>query len=262
MSVSTDQVQTRWAAPDQGDAASLILGDSYHPGGRALTRRLACLLHLESGERVLDLASRTSMTACFLAAEFGVAVDGVRFANDTTARANAKATQLGVSDRVRFHLGTPEHLPFADASVDAVVSNCAFSTVPDLQLVASEMARVLRPGGRVGITDVTVDPAHQNPGLDSLAGSICCIAGVWSVTDHKQLLEAAGFQVVLTERHDHALSTMIKMIDARLTVLAVTKAPLPDLVDLDKVRDKLNLAARAVSDQIAAFSLFVAQKPA
>jgi hypothetical protein len=127
-----------------------------------------------------------------------------------------------------------------------------------MQLVASEMARVLRPRGRVGVIDVTVNGAHLNPGLDALAGSLSCIAGAWSVTDHRQLLEAAGLRVALTERHDHALSTMIKMIDARLTVLTVTNAAPPNGVDVGTVRDMISLAACAVSDEVAGYSLLVA----
>ncbi|HEX9530119.1 MAG TPA: hypothetical protein VF954_03205, partial [Acidimicrobiales bacterium] len=79
------------AAGYQSDAVALILGESYHPGGTALTRRLAQALGLRPGERIADVASGPGTTALLLAAEFGVDVDGIDLAAASVAAANARA---------------------------------------------------------------------------------------------------------------------------------------------------------------------------
>src|SRR5262249_46583504 len=132
----------------QQDAVALILGESYHPGGLALTGHLAEVLQLGPGQRVLDVASGLGPTAFLLASEFGAEVDGVDLGEQSVASANLKAADQGVADRVRFHVGDAERLPFDDATFDVVVSECAFCTFPDKATAASEMARVLKPGGQ------------------------------------------------------------------------------------------------------------------
>jgi SAM-dependent methyltransferase len=258
--VNAEELKVCCASAYQHDAVALILGDSYHPGGLALTRHLGRALDLHPGERVLDIASGPGTTAFCLAAGFGTAVDGVDLSEDLVAAANAKAIEAGVADRVHFHIGDAERLPLPDRSVDAVVCECAFCTFPDKATAASELARVLKPGGRVGITDVTLDPTRLDPELASLAGWVACLADARPVAEYCNLLEEAGLRVTLTEPHDNALAKMIAMIDARLAVFAMTGAPGLQGVDLDAVREKVKVAARAVDRGVAGYSLIVAHK--
>jgi len=258
--MNPDEIASCCATAYQHDAVALILGDSYHPGGLDLTRRLAVALGFKGGERVLDIASGPGTTAFCFASEFGVTVDGVDLGDQTVAAANAAAAELGFADRVSFRVSDVERLPFGDASVDAVVCECAFCLFPDKKGAAREMARVLRPGGRVGITDVTLDPERLNPELASLAGWVACIADARPVATYAQLLESAGLRVTLTERHDQALARMIEMIDARLAAFAMLDAPAFRGIDIDTVRAKVAVAAKAVRDGVAGYSLLVAQK--
>ena len=122
------------------------------------------------------------------------------------------------------------------------------------------MARVLRRGGRVGITDVTLDRVRLAPELASLAGWVACLADARPVADHRRLLESAGLRVTLTEPHDDALAKMIEKIDARLTALAMIKPPVLRGIDIDDVRDKVAMAANAVREGTAGYSLIVAGK--
>jgi ubiquinone/menaquinone biosynthesis C-methylase UbiE len=209
---------------------------------------------------VLDVASGPGSTAFLLASEFGVDVDGVDLGDLTVAKANLAAAEQGVSGRVRFHLGDAERIPLPDASVDAIVCECAFCTFPDKATAASEMARILKPGGKVGITDVALDPARLDAELQTLAGWVACIADARPVAQYVELLADAGLKVTLTEAHDDALAAMVDQIDARLRAFRMVKVPALAAIDFDVALDRTALAARAVGDGIAGYSLLVAEK--
>ena len=246
----------------QSDVVALILGESYHPGGLELTRRLARSLGLRSGQKVLDVASGPGATAFLLAAEFGVEVEGVDLGEQSVAKANAKAAEQGIEQQVRFTVGDAEALPLADASVDAVVCECAFCTFPDKATAARELARVLRPGGRLGITDVALDPTRLDDELRSMAGWVACLADARPLDEYVSLLEAEGLRVTLTEHHDQALARMIDQIDARLVAFRMAKVAALESIDFDQARSRVASAARAVEAGIAGYKLLVAEKPA
>ena len=255
-----DNIKSCCAAAYQRDAVALILGESYHPGGLDLTRRLGRSLGLESGDRVLDVASGPGSTALLLAEEFGAAVEGVDLGEQSVANANALSAQRGLADRVRFRVGDAERLPLDDASVDAVVCECAFCTFPDKATAAAEMARVLRPGGRVGITDVVVDRGRLDAELQTLAGWVACLADARPVEEYTELLAGAGLRVTYRESHDEALARMIEQIDARLIAFRMARVPGLEGIDFDVARERTALAARAVQDGVAGYSLLVAEK--
>jgi ubiquinone/menaquinone biosynthesis C-methylase UbiE len=258
-SPTPDAVKACCAAAYEHDLVALLLGESYHPGGLDLTRRLARALELRPGERVLDVACGPGATACLLAGEFGVHVDGVDLGPASLERARAAAAQGGLDGQVDFHLGDAERLPFGDAAFDAVICECAFCTFPDKATAAAEFARVLRPGGRVGITDVTLDAARLDPRLATLAGYIACIADARPASEYAALLAAAGLSVAVSEPHDDALARMIEMIESRLRAVTMLGS-LGDAVDVDVVLGYTEAAARSVSDGVAGYHLLVARK--
>jgi len=258
-----DEIKSCCAAVYGQDAVALLLGESYHPGGLALTRRLAGVLGLRRGDRVADVACGPGTTACALAAEYHVTVDGVDLGESTLERASAAAEVAGLSGTVRFQLGDAERLPLPDDTFDALVCECAFCTFPDKTAAAAEFARVLRPGGRVGITDVTVAETGLPQELTSLAAWVACIADARSIREYTAILAGAGLRTTRTESHDEAVARMIDQIEARLRVLRMT-APdrLADLgVDADAVLHYAALARQAVADGILGYALVVAQKP-
>ncbi len=260
VAADAEDVKLCCATAYQHDAVALILGESYHPGGLDLTRRVARTIELRPGDRVLDVASGPGTTAFLLASEFGVEVDGVDLGDLTVAKANATAASEGLGEQVRFHLGDAERIPLPDASVDAVVCECAFCTFPDKKTAAAEMARVLKPGGRVGITDVALDPARLDAELKTLAGWVACLADARPVAEYVELLAGAGLTVTHTEAHDDALARMIDQIDARLVAFRMAKVAALESIDFDTARERAALAARAVADGIAGYSLLVAHK--
>ncbi|MGH8827419.1 MAG: class I SAM-dependent methyltransferase, partial [Jiangellaceae bacterium] len=149
------QVKTCCATGYSSDAVGLLLGFSYHPGGTTLTRRLLDLLDLRPGQRLVDVASGVGTSSLLAAADYGVIVDGVDLSNANVKLASGAAVATDLADRATYHLGDAEALPLEDGRYDAVICECALCTFPDKATAAREMARVLRPGGRVGISDIT-----------------------------------------------------------------------------------------------------------
>ncbi|WP_199431160.1 class I SAM-dependent methyltransferase [Qaidamihabitans albus] len=256
------EIKACCAASYGSDAVALLLGESYHPGGLSLTRRLAERLRLRSGHRVVDVAAGPGATARLLAADYDVTVDGVDLGEEGIARARAATEQAGLAAQVRFHLGDAERIPLPDGGFDAVVCECAFCTFPDKAMAAAEFARVLRPGGRVGITDVTIAGHGLPQELTTLTAWVACIADARPLDEYVALLEAAGLRAVHTEHHDEALIRMIDEIEARLRLLRMT-APrrLADAgVDVDAVLRHTTLAREAVTDGVLGYALLIAEK--
>ncbi len=157
---------------------------------------------LKPGETVLDLGSGAGID-CFLAArEVGPAgrVIGVDMTHDMLARARALATKLGAAN-VEFRLGEIEHLPVADASVDAIISNCVVNLSPAKLQVFREALRVLRPGGRLVVSDLVLT-RELTPELRRSAELYAgCVAGASLEGEYLALLREAGFaEVTVLER--------------------------------------------------------------
>lgn len=254
-----DSIKACCAAIYQHDLVALVLGESYHPGGVELTRHLARTLGLRPGQRVLDVASGPGTTALLLAEEFGVQVDGVDLGETSVARAWALAAERGIEHRVRFHVGDAERIPFDDATFDAVICECAFCTFPAKPVAAAEFARVLRSGGRLGLTDVTLEPARLDPQLATLAGYVACLADARPAAEYETLLAAAGLSTLVSEAQNEALAAMVAQIEARVRTLSILKLP-GVTFDLDAVIGYLAAAGGAVNDGTAGYHLLVAEK--
>jgi arsenite methyltransferase len=257
------EIKACCAASYGNDAVALLLGESYHPGGLSLTRRLADRLRLRSGQRVVDVAAGTGATARLLAVDFDVLVEGVDLGEATVARARALNDEAWLAGKVRIHVGDAERLPLPDNVFDAVVCECAFCTFPDKATAANEIFRVLRPGGRVGITDVTVAEGHLPPELTTLAAWIACIADARPLGEYTAILESAGLRAVHSESHDDALVRMIDEIEARLRLLRMTApARLAEAaVDVDAALRYTTLARKAVEEGQIGYALLIAEKP-
>ncbi|QOV41564.1 methyltransferase domain-containing protein [Streptomyces ferrugineus] len=258
-----DDLKACCAAAYSSDAVTLLLGDSYHPGGTTLTRRLADTLGLVPGNRVLDVASGRGTTALLLADAYGVHVDGVDYSPANTALAQGAAAATGLTERVAFTTGDAEQLPYPDGAFDAVICECALCTFPDKTKAAAEFARVLSPGGRLGITDVTAAPDRLPPELITLTARIACIADARPPAEYTHLLATAGLRTTRTERHDQAMLRMIDQIEARLNLLRLTA---PDRLtaaglDLNATPAILTATRTAVSAGTLGYTLLVAEKP-
>jgi ubiquinone/menaquinone biosynthesis C-methylase UbiE len=159
---------------------------------------------LRPGERVLDLGSGGGIDVLLSAQRVGPEgfAYGLDMTEDMLELARRNATEAGVTN-VQFLHGTIEDVPLPDGSIDVVISNCVVNLSPDKAAVVAEVRRVLRPGGRVGISDIVADDAlspQQRAERGSWAG---CIAGALSVGELEQLLRDEGFVAIsITRTHE------------------------------------------------------------
>jgi arsenite methyltransferase len=263
VSAEPSEIKACCAATYGQDAVALVLGECYHPGGLALTRRLALALRLRAGQRVVDVAAGPGASARLLAAEYAVTVDGVELGESTVQRARSATVAAGLSGSIRFHVGDAERLPLPDAIADAVVCECAFCTFPDKATAAAEFARVLRPGGRVGITDVTVTERGLPAELRTLAAWVACLADARPLAQYTEILAAVGLRTGYVEAHDDAMARMVDQIEARLRVLRMTAADRLAAagVDVDAVLRYAALAKQAIADELIGYRMLIAEKP-
>jgi arsenite methyltransferase len=190
---------------------------------------------LRPGERVLDLGSGGGIDVLLSAKRVGP--DGRAFGVDMTdemlALALRNAAEAGATN-VEFLKGHIEALPLPADSIDVVISNCVVNLAADKPAVFREIARVLRPGGRLGITDIVADDA-LSPAERAERGSYTgCIAGALSVSEFREGLEAVGLaDVSIAPTHavaDGMVSAIVKATkpaDARPAVDMTARAALP-----------------------------------
>ncbi len=210
----------------QSDTLALALGYSATelaaiPEGSNLG--LSCgnptaLASLKPGETVLDLGSGAGFDVFIAASKVGAAgrAIGVDMTREMVAKARANAAafrrRTGL-DNVTFHLAQIEQLPLPDASVDVVISNCVLNLSPDQPAVWREIARVLRPGGRVSISDLVLLRPLPDPVKSQVAAYVGCIAGASLLANVERMAQEAGLETISIETHGEAINAMLDPTD-------------------------------------------------
>ncbi len=192
-----------------GDAAATAVGYSKDelatlPEGANLG--LGCgnptaFAQLRPGETVLDLGSGAGID-CFLAAQrVGPTgrVIGVDMTPEMLERARANAAKVNATN-VEFRQGFIESLPVEDESVDVVISNCVINLSPDKPAVFREIARVLKPGGRVHVSDIVLNGELPDEVKQYGEAYSACVSGAWQKNDYLGAIAAAGLKDVTLER--------------------------------------------------------------
>jgi arsenite methyltransferase len=187
---------------------------------------------LHEGERVLDLGSGGGIDVLLSARRVGPTgrALGLDMTDEMLALAQRNAAEAGVAN-VEWLKGQIEAIPLPAASIDVVISNCVVNLAADKAAVFREIARVLRPGGRIGITDVVADDALTPEQRAERGAWADCVAGALSFAEYRSGLEAAGLaDVSLTVGHrvgDGLYSAIVKAVkpaDAAVPLAATAVA--------------------------------------
>jgi SAM-dependent methyltransferase len=183
------------------------------------------------GETVLDLGSGAGIDAFLAAREVGARgrVIGVDMTPAMLARARENAAKGGFTN-VEFRLGEIEHLPVADATIDVIISNCVINLSPEKPLVFREAWRVLRPGGRMVVSDIVLTRPLPDAVRKSVEAYVGCVAGASMKEEYLRLVREVGFEgVEVVEEKSFG-------VGAELLPDAVTEAGAWDAVRSVKVR--------------------------
>ncbi|MBA4392297.1 MAG: arsenite S-adenosylmethyltransferase [Desulfobacca sp.] len=203
---------------------------------------------LQEGETVVDLGSGAGFD-CFLAAK-AVGKSGKVIGVDMTPEMLDKAREnnrKGDYPQVEFRLGEIENLPVADNTADIVISNCVINLSPHKERVFAEAFRVLKPGGRLMVSDIVLLEELPAPIKDSIAAYIGCVGGAVKKEGYLQALRAAGFMEV--------------------RIMDETKFPVKELIshpaarEVSVSRDALEATVEQLAHSIASLQVY-AVKPA
>lgn len=171
---------------------------------------------LKEGEVVLDLGSGGGFD-CFLAraqvGETGLVI-GVDMTPEMIKLARKNAEKSGYTN-IEFRLGEIEHLPVADSSVDVIISNCVINLSLDKKQVFKDAFRVLKPGGRLSISDVVAIKQLTPEIKQDLVLISCCIGGAENVEDLRAMLEDVGFQEIILQPKDNSKEIVEKWVPGR-----------------------------------------------
>ena len=207
-------------ADDTGVFGSALYADTEDAPDSAVGASLGCgvptaVADLHEGETVLDLGSGAGADVLISARRVGPTgrAIGLDMTDEMLDLARANAAEAGI-ENVEFLKGYIEQMPLADDSVDVVISNCVINLSGDKPAVIREAARLLRPGGRLAISDVIADEDMDEATRADMAAWTGCIAGALTEAEFRGTLKAAGFdeiEIRETHRvHGHAVAAIVR----------------------------------------------------
>ena len=244
-------------------AARWLLGESFHPGGLDLTARLADLMNIGPASRVLDVGSGLGASTVHLAKTLGCETVGVTLESVGVASGVDRARREGVGKLASFIQGDIQQVELEGCSFDDALMECVLSIVPDKRMALQRVHAALRPGGLLGITDVTVD-GRLPPELDGLAAVVACVGSTLSLDGYASLAAEEGLTVERIEALPDTAVSFLKDLETKLLVAQVAGGlgglEVPrELLDLAK--GVLAAAQKAASEGVLGYGLLIARKP-
>lgn len=183
---------------------------------------------LRAGEVVVDLGCGGGLDVLLAAPKVGPTgkAIGIDMSQEMIGLARRNAAKSSVSN-VEFHLSTIDKLPLADATVDCVISNCVINLAPDKSAVLRDVFRVLKPGGRVAVSDIALKQTLPGEVAANLSAYVGCIAGAIPIEEYRQTLRDAGFDAVEVIDTGADLNAYAKAENAACCVPAPAEGGLP-----------------------------------
>ncbi len=252
------EFKTCCASLYQDQLLQFLLGPSLHPGGLRSTGRLADAVRLSSDDTALDIASGLGETARFLEGKYGCKVTGV----DLSRKLARQSYDAGAKE-AQFLVGDAEKLPFRHDAFTTVLSECSMCLLPGFGQGLSEISRVLSPGGRLGVTDITC-AGGLHPELEDVLMSFLCVTTKLPMYQYTSLAEEAGLAEVRTFDETESLRGLLEGIKKRLLLAellsGIGKLPIPS-DKLARGKRLLALAKDAVDQGHLSYFMLTGQKP-
>jgi ubiquinone/menaquinone biosynthesis C-methylase UbiE len=193
----------------ENELVANFFGGSFHPGGEELTLHLGRTLGITKDHKVLDIACGSGTSALALAKEFGCKVVGIDLSEKNLEKARDSAKEEGMEDLLKFKISDAERIGLPSEAFDFVVCECALCTFPNSETAVKEMFRVLKPGGKVGITDVVIE-RELPESLNNIVSMVLCIAGARSRDGYMKILEEGGFNNIEYEDQSHYVNELME----------------------------------------------------
>jgi arsenite methyltransferase len=236
----SDSVVSCCSAFYEQDWVRQLAGDSFHPGGEELTRRAIAAMGLPRGAALADLGCGTGTSALVLAAEGNLRISAVDLSASNIERATRRMNAAGAT--VRFHQADAHQLPFSDQEMDGILAECSFSLFARQRAVLDEIRRVLRPGGKLAVTDMAVN--GELPGdISAVIAPWTCLAETRDRESWTNLFTEAGFSIQAFDDESAGLTGLVGKLKRKLLLLGtgalLVGGPTP-AIDLATVKFWLN----------------------
>ena len=254
----------------QSDLAQMLLGDTRHPGGLILTNRLGKLMGLQRDDWVVDLASGNGASALAISRAFHCKVVGVEFGNAAALDASKRSAEAAVPARASFLQGDAEQPPLKSQFFDGVFAECSLSLFPDKAHAIRQAVDLLRPGGKLGISDITVVAGTLPTELEGSLGQVLCLTEALDVGGYAQLMENEGLEIIYQENASEYVSELLSKIRTGLTALSLFKGTRnPELAGLNSTTlslatswgDLVSALEKMVYEGLLGYWLYVGRKP-
>jgi SAM-dependent methyltransferase len=241
------------------EALLFLLGPSLHPGGLDLTKKLADRLGISESDTVLDVACGVGSTVSFIESNYKCSALGI----DLSGKLAKKASSLSRTRRLGFAKADGENLPFESESFTTVISECSLCLMPESHRGISEALRVLKHGGRFGITDLAVrGPLPEE--LESVLATMLCISRKVIWQDYSAAVESEGFEKIEISDESASLLRMLEGIKKRLLLAELLAGTGKLCVRPDRIamgKRLVALARTAVDEHNLGYLMLIARKP-
>lgn len=238
-----------------------LLGGSLHPGGLKVTDELSDLAGINSEARVLDVGCGVGASAIQLAGQRGCHVTGITLEQSGVDSAMKASTYAGLSSRTAFSVGNIESWGESDETFDVVLMECVLSTLTSKKGSLLKLRDRLRPGGRIAVSDVTVD-GDLPDGISGVIADALCIGDALSLDGYEALLGEAGFRTIDVRNAQHAALDFISKLQGALLMAGLAAGTGRLNVDrelIDRVNDGLKSAKSHVESGAIGYCMIVGE---
>jgi ubiquinone/menaquinone biosynthesis C-methylase UbiE len=217
-----------------------LLDGIFHPGGLALSKLMVDRMSLDSNATLLDIACGDGRTAAYLAKTMDIQVYGIDVGEGMIDAATRRSRNLRVEDKTDFRVALASKIPYDSDSFTAIISECALCTFVDKESALSEITRVLKPDGIVGLNDVTVNNHDDlDEELRGLLGRVACVADALSSEEYVSLFSRHRFKLMSSSVHSELLDDMARKAKMRTRFFR-------DVGDDPENESKMNDAVRMI----------------